>query len=94
MFVALDIDKKRVHANNAYVNGDWRCPSCGKLLTYKKGQIRRAYFAHRKSNICTDTWSTTAVSIKRTCSRLLVRRRLTSHLYLHFASRRYLPPTL
>ena len=55
MIMALDKDNKRVHIDAAVSKGDYFCPSCGKPLVMRKGEIRQHHFAH-KASACLDEW--------------------------------------
>lgn len=57
MIIALDKDNNRIHINETERKNDYYCPSCGKPLVIRKGEIRRHHFAHMASDNCTDSWS-------------------------------------
>ena len=57
MIIALDKDNNRIHIDETERKNDYYCPSCGKPLVIRKGEIRRHHFAHMASDNCTDSWS-------------------------------------
>ena len=57
MIIALDKNNNRIHIDETERKNDYYCPSCGKPLIIRKGEIRRHHFAHMASDNCTDSWS-------------------------------------
>lgn len=56
MIFACDKNNQRIHIDVAAVRQDYFCPSCGALLSQRKGEIRRHHFAHLPNHTCSDTW--------------------------------------
>ena len=59
MIFANDRNNNRIHIDQAVVRQEYFCPSCGALLTQRKGEIRQHHFAHLPNHVCTDTWEGT-----------------------------------
>ncbi|MBR1382596.1 MAG: UvrD-helicase domain-containing protein [Ruminococcus sp.] len=59
MIIALDKDNNRIHIDESIRKNDYYCPSCGKPLVIRKGEIRRHHFAHMPNSECTDSWAST-----------------------------------
>ena len=51
MLVALS-EGARITAAAAQRGGEFRCPSCGKELILKKGQVVIHHFAHKPPIVC------------------------------------------
>ena len=57
MFFGLDRNDNRVFIEDALSRGDYFCPTCGKPLVVKKGDVNIHHFAHWPKHKCTDDWN-------------------------------------
>lgn len=57
MQIALDMNGKRIVADDAVKGEEYRCPVCRKTVNVCQGEIKDAYFAHQKNDACTDSWN-------------------------------------
>lgn len=56
MYVALNGVGQKVLINDANDRDKYFCPSCGAEMIMRRGTIRQAHFAHKRTE-CTDTWN-------------------------------------
>ena len=56
MFIAVDKNKKRVHASKVNNDEQYFCPVCNKPVFLRKGQIYAHHFAHSNNSNCLDNW--------------------------------------
>lgn len=59
MFIALDINGKRISIENATKDNQYFCPICGKLLTIRATESLavKTHFAHKRGTVCYDDWT-------------------------------------
>lgn len=52
--IAYDIEKNRVHIDDAVRGQEYFCPVCGAEFIVRKGEIKAHHFAHKSK--CSDSW--------------------------------------
>lgn len=59
MFIALDVNGKRISIENAVKDNQYFCPICGELLTIRATESLavKTHFAHKRGTVCYDDWT-------------------------------------